>query len=283
MACAASGSRGSVWASAILSGARSRMAWACGPSEWSGCGKDALSGGVASVVGARERGELDLIARDPGQHARVRPQQADGAGHDRVEHRLDIRLRAADDAQDVAGGGLRVQRRGQLAVARLELGEEAHVLHGDHGLVGEGLQERDLRRSENSADLEPERARWRRPRRCPANSGVASIVRWPNSVLRAPRPRGIRLLTRRRCRRCASWRSSTMARACHRPTTDRHPARVVVGVMRHERARRRPRRAARSPSTRTMNTSSTPAAAARRCRRSRRTPVGCRSASSQIT
>ena len=98
-------------------------------------------GSVASVVGARERNELDLMARDPGQRARVRPQQADGAGYDRVEHRLDIRLRAADDAQDVAGGRLRVQRRRQLTVARLELGEQAHVLDRDHGLVGEGLEE----------------------------------------------------------------------------------------------------------------------------------------------
>ena len=72
------------------------------------------------------------------------PQQADGAGHDRVEHRLDIRLRLADDAQDVAGGGLRVQRRGQLAVARLELGEQAHVLDGDHGLRCKGFEELDL-------------------------------------------------------------------------------------------------------------------------------------------
>ena len=97
-------------------------------------------GGVASGVGARERGELDLIALDPGQHPRVRPQQADGAGHDRVEHRLDIRLRLADDAQDVAGGGLLVQRRGQLAVARLQLREQAHVLDRDDRLVGEGLE-----------------------------------------------------------------------------------------------------------------------------------------------
>ncbi len=101
-------------------------------------------GSVASVVAARERGEDDLIASDPGHHARVPPQQADGTSQNRVEHRLDIRLRLADDAQDVAGRGLRVQRRSQLAVARLELGEEAHVLDGNHGLVGEGLQEPDL-------------------------------------------------------------------------------------------------------------------------------------------
>ncbi len=101
-------------------------------------------GSVASVVGARERGELDLIAPDPGHNARVPPQQADGATQDRVEHRLDIRLRLADGAQDVAGGGLRVQRRGQLAVALLELLEQAYVLDRDDGLVGKGLEQRDL-------------------------------------------------------------------------------------------------------------------------------------------
>jgi len=96
--------------------------------------------GVGSDVGARASRELDLIARDPSQHARIRPQQADGAGQDGVEHRLDIRLRAADDAQDVAGGGLRVQRRRQLAVTRLQLGEQPRVLDRDHRLVGEGLE-----------------------------------------------------------------------------------------------------------------------------------------------
>ena len=33
---------------------------------------------------------------------------------------------------------------GQVAVARLQLLEQPHVLDGDHGLVGEGLEERDL-------------------------------------------------------------------------------------------------------------------------------------------
>ena len=41
-------------------------------------------------------------------------------------------------------GGLRVQRRGQLAVARLQLGQQARVLDRDHGLVGERLEQRDL-------------------------------------------------------------------------------------------------------------------------------------------
>jgi hypothetical protein len=112
-------------------------------------GEERAQRGVRRVViAARQRGEHDLIAVDPGQRARVRAKQADGALHNRVEDRLDIRLGAADDAQDVAGGGLRVQRRGQLAVARLELGEQPHVLDRDHRLVGEGLEESGLPRSE---------------------------------------------------------------------------------------------------------------------------------------
>src|SRR5215468_2394297 len=44
-----------------------------------------------------------------------------GAGENRIEYRLYVRLRAADDTQDVAGRGLRVERRPQLTVARQQL------------------------------------------------------------------------------------------------------------------------------------------------------------------
>src|SRR5205823_12200797 len=47
-------------------------------------------------------------------------------------------------------GRLRVQRGGQLAVARLELGEEADVLDGDDRLVGKGLEQPDLTVGERS-------------------------------------------------------------------------------------------------------------------------------------
>src|SRR5262245_37020425 len=107
-------------------------------------GEDGPQCGVAGFIGARERGEHDLIALDPGQHAGVRAQQADGAGHDRIEHRLHVRLRPADDAQDVASGGLRVEGRGQVPVACLQLLEQADVLDSNHRLVGEGLQQLDL-------------------------------------------------------------------------------------------------------------------------------------------
>ena len=62
----------------------------------------------------------------------------------RVEDRLQIERRAADDLEHIRGRGLLLQRFGQVARARLHLVEQAHVLDRDHGLVGKGLQEVDL-------------------------------------------------------------------------------------------------------------------------------------------
>ena len=57
---------------------------------------------------------------------------------DGVEHRLHVRRRAADHLQDLAGRRLPLERL-------LGLVEQAHVLDRDHRLVGEGLEQRDLR------------------------------------------------------------------------------------------------------------------------------------------
>ena len=55
----------------------------------------------------------------------------------RIQHRLNIRRRAGDDAQDFTRRGLLLQRF-------LELLEQPHVLDGNHRLIGEGLDEIDL-------------------------------------------------------------------------------------------------------------------------------------------
>ena len=50
----------------------------------------------------------------------------------RVEYRLQVERRAADDLEHIGGGGLLLQRFAQLV-------EQARVLDGDHCLGGEAL------------------------------------------------------------------------------------------------------------------------------------------------
>ena len=50
----------------------------------------------------------------------------------------------ADQLEDLAGGGLQLQRLGQLVVALLDLAQQARVVDGDRRLTGEGLQQRHL-------------------------------------------------------------------------------------------------------------------------------------------
>src|SRR5262249_44488178 len=101
-------------------------------------------GGIARGAGTRECDKLNRFGGKTGQGAHVPTEQTDRAHYDRVKNRLHVRLRAADHAQDVAGGRLRVQRRRQVAVARLQFLEQPYVLDGDDGLVGEGLQKLDV-------------------------------------------------------------------------------------------------------------------------------------------
>ena len=69
-------------------------------------------------------------------------------GH-HIQHRLNIRRRAGDNTQDFTRRCLLLQRF-------LEFLEQPHILDGDHGLVGEGFQQLDLRRGEG-AHLDPTR------------------------------------------------------------------------------------------------------------------------------
>ena len=63
--------------------------------------------------------------------------QSGGALHDRVKDRLHVRRRARNDAENVRCRRLLLQRL-------LRLIEQPHILDGDDGLVGKGLEEQYL-------------------------------------------------------------------------------------------------------------------------------------------
>ena len=88
--------------------------------------------------------EMDEFAVEPEDRAKLCVAQSRRPFGDHVENRLQIGRRARDDAENVVGRGLLLQRFGERLVARLHLVEQANVLDGDHRLVGEGLQERNL-------------------------------------------------------------------------------------------------------------------------------------------
>ena len=95
-------------------------------------------------------------------HAAVQPRQLDGPRHDRGQHRLEIE-RGADRAADLAQRRELLDRARQLLRPRLQLLEQADVLDGDDGLVGEGLEQRDLLVGErlHFAGATPRWRRWR--------------------------------------------------------------------------------------------------------------------------
>ncbi len=113
------------------------------------------------------------------QHHVIDPTNPGGALDDGVKHRLHVRRRAADDAEHLGRCRLMLQRLAQFRIALAEFLEQSHVLDGDHRLVGEGLEQRDL--------LVGERPDFRAanaiaPIGVPSRSnGVPSNVRYPRS------------------------------------------------------------------------------------------------------
>src|SRR5262245_56356316 len=73
----------------------------------------------------------------------VRPRNSRGVFGDSVQHRLNIRRRAGDDAQNLP-------RRSLLLERLLEFLEQPHVFECDDCLVGKGFQKFDLRRCEGA-------------------------------------------------------------------------------------------------------------------------------------
>ena len=98
------------------------------------------------------RHRLDAFAIDAIDCSVYRIAQPRSIFDNHVKHRLNIRRRAGDDAQDFT-------RRRLLFQRLLEFVEQPHVLDGDHRLVGEGFEELDLRRGEG-AHLDATRAEY---------------------------------------------------------------------------------------------------------------------------
>ena len=68
------------------------------------------------------------------QHHVINPTNPRGALDDRVEDRLHIRRRAADDAEHLGRRRLMLQGLAQFRVAFLQFLEQPNILDGDHGL-----------------------------------------------------------------------------------------------------------------------------------------------------
>ena len=70
----------------------------------------------------------------------INPTNPGRALDDGVENRLHVRGRAADDAKHLGRCRLMLQGLAQFRIAFLEFFEQPHVLNGNDGLIGEGLQ-----------------------------------------------------------------------------------------------------------------------------------------------
>src|SRR5262245_59063836 len=70
----------------------------------------------------------------------INPTNPRRAFHDRIEHRLHVGWRPADDTEHLGGCGLMLQGLAQLRVAFLKFLKQTHVFDSDHGLVSERLE-----------------------------------------------------------------------------------------------------------------------------------------------
>src|SRR5262249_4877765 len=68
--------------------------------------------------------------------------EAHGTRGNGVQHWLQISWRLSNNPQHIGCGGLAVQCRRQVTVARLQLSKQPHVLYRDDRLIGEGVEQR---------------------------------------------------------------------------------------------------------------------------------------------
>src|SRR5262245_43934334 len=95
-----------------------------------------------------DRRQIDQIAVEPPDRATVCAEEPDRAPADGLEDPREIGWGARNDLQDVARRRLLLEGLSEILVARLQLVQEPRVLDGDDRLVGEGLEQRDLRARE---------------------------------------------------------------------------------------------------------------------------------------
>ena len=93
---------------------------------------------------AARRDQVIFIVSPPKHQCLVGAAEVRHRLHQRVENRLEIDGRAADDLEHVSGSGLLLQRFLRSRVLACTSSNSRDVPNRDHGLVGESLQQRDL-------------------------------------------------------------------------------------------------------------------------------------------
>ena len=79
----------------------------------------------------------------------------------RLQHGFEIEGRAADDLENVGGGGLLLQRFAQIICALLHLVKLPRIFDRNHGLVGEGGEQLDLLIGDRRPRSESQSRRYR--------------------------------------------------------------------------------------------------------------------------
>src|SRR5262245_18701527 len=80
----------------------------------------------------------------------IDPTNPRGAFDDRIEHRLHVRWRSADNAEHFGSRRLMLQGLAQFCVALLDLFEQPHVFDGNYRLGRKGFEQLDLLLREGS-------------------------------------------------------------------------------------------------------------------------------------
>ena len=78
------------------------------------------------------------------QGAKICAANARRIGQYGLKHRIEIARRARNNAQHLRGGGLLLQRLGEVGGALAQFCQKPRILDGDHCLVGEGGHQPDL-------------------------------------------------------------------------------------------------------------------------------------------